>query len=125
VHNQLTGRLQKTQLAKIPNQGVKADFSEAVYPFGQVLCTYVVNLVSAWVPSIFDRIRYCLEQDDNNKKQYDQKHVNLTAGSKNPRQQRFQITKNNKIAGRTQDVLKIPSGFPVFLIFACLYQSYG
>jgi hypothetical protein len=63
----LTGRLRKPQLTKIPNQGVTSDVIEAGYPFGQVLCTYVVNSVSAWVPSVFDRIRHDLEQDDNNK----------------------------------------------------------
>jgi hypothetical protein len=55
----MTGRLRKIQLTKIPNQGVTSDVSEAGYPFGQVICSY------AWGPSIFDTIRYDLEQDEN------------------------------------------------------------
>ncbi len=49
------------------------DVGEGGYPIGQVLCTYVVNSVSAWVPSVFDRIPYNLKKDDNNKNHYDQK----------------------------------------------------
>jgi hypothetical protein len=57
----LTGRLRKIQVTKIPNQGVTSDVSEAGYPFGQALCTLVVNTVYCWVPSVFNRIRYDLD----------------------------------------------------------------
>jgi hypothetical protein len=35
---------------------VTSDVSEAGYPFGYVVCTCVLNLMSAWVPSVFSSI---------------------------------------------------------------------